>query len=203
MGGPGGGGGGYATTGSIGATAGSGGDAVDECGLRFLLAMRHHTCLMRSLPPKHRAVLEERVKFIVYLTVQLAYGTCLSLAETFSEWMITSQIREKRHLLTFSSLVQSPHPFCKYSRFLRTHSLGLLMLCRRLPFIFRQSTLLFHLCRHSPLSCRQQSLSSYLISLFLSSLFHQTNFNFKTLLCYPRGGREILKFPREWAWGQG
>ncbi|KAJ7385422.1 hypothetical protein OS493_016506 [Desmophyllum pertusum] len=60
MGGPGGGGGGYATTGSIGATAGSGGDAVDECGLRFLLAMRHHTCLMRSLPPKHRAVLEER-----------------------------------------------------------------------------------------------------------------------------------------------
>lgn len=61
MGGPGGGGGGYATTGSIGATAGSGGDAVDECGLRFLLAMRHHTCLMRSLPPKHRAVLEEKV----------------------------------------------------------------------------------------------------------------------------------------------
>ena len=61
MGGPGGGGGGYATTGSIGATAGSGGDAVDECGLRFLLAMRHHTCLMRSLPPKHRAALEEKV----------------------------------------------------------------------------------------------------------------------------------------------
>lgn len=61
MGGPGGGGGGYATTGSIGATAGSGGDAVDECGLRFLLAMRHHTCLMRSLPPKHRSVLEEKV----------------------------------------------------------------------------------------------------------------------------------------------
>lgn len=61
MGGPGGGGGGYATTGSIGATAGSGGDAVDECGLRFLLAMRHHTCLMRSLPAKHRAVLEEKV----------------------------------------------------------------------------------------------------------------------------------------------
>ena len=62
MGGPGGEGGGYATTGSIGATAGSGGDAVDECGLRFLLAMRHHTCLMRSLPPKHRATLEEKVR---------------------------------------------------------------------------------------------------------------------------------------------
>ena len=101
MGGPGGGGGGYATTGSIGATAGSGGDAVDECGLRFLLAMRHHTCLMRSLPPKHRAVLEERVKFIVYLTVQLAYGTCLSLAE----------IREEHRQIQ----MQSPHPFCKYS----------------------------------------------------------------------------------------
>lgn len=68
MGGPGGGGGGYATTGSIGATAGSGGDAVDECGLRFLLAMRHHTCLMRSLPPKHRAVLEEKVGRIFMYT---------------------------------------------------------------------------------------------------------------------------------------
>ncbi|XP_048584043.1 dmX-like protein 2 isoform X2 [Nematostella vectensis] len=60
MGGPGGGGGGYATTGSIGATAGSGGDVVDECGLRFLLALRHHTCLMRSLPLMQRAVLEEK-----------------------------------------------------------------------------------------------------------------------------------------------
>lgn len=198
MGGPGGGGGGYATTGSIGATAGSGGDAVDECGLRFLLAMRHHTCLMRSLPPKHRAVLEERVKFIVYLTVQLAY-VFLWQKCIFSKWTIISQIKEEYRQIQ----MQSPHPFCKYSRFLWTHSLGLLILCRRLPFIFRQSTLLFHLCRHSPLSCWQQSLSSYLISLFLSSLFHQTNFNFKTLLCYPRVGREILKFPGEWAWGQG
>ncbi|KAK3717892.1 hypothetical protein QZH41_014895, partial [Actinostola sp. cb2023] len=60
MGGPGGGGGGYATTGSIGASAGSGGDAVDDCGLRFLLAMRHHTCLLRSLPPIQRAVVEEK-----------------------------------------------------------------------------------------------------------------------------------------------
>ena len=61
IGGPGRGGGGYATTGSVGATVGSGGDVVDECGLRFLLAMRHHTCLMRSLPPAHRAALEARV----------------------------------------------------------------------------------------------------------------------------------------------
>ena len=61
MGGPGGGGGGYATTGSIGATEGSGGDAVDECGLRFLLAMRHHTCLLRSLPLVPRAKLEQKV----------------------------------------------------------------------------------------------------------------------------------------------
>ena len=113
MGGPGGGGGGYATTGSIGATAGSGGDAVDECGLRFLLAMRHHTCLMRSLPPKHRAVLEERVKFIVYLTVQLAY-VFLWQKCIFSKWTIISQIKEEYRQIQ----MQSPHPFCKYSRFL-------------------------------------------------------------------------------------
>lgn len=107
MGGPGGGGGGYATTGSIGATAGSGGDAVDECGLRFLLAMRHHTCLMRSLPPKHRAVLEERVKFIVYLTVQLAYGTCLSLAEMHL-LRVDDHFPNQRRISTDADAVTSP-----------------------------------------------------------------------------------------------
>ena len=61
MGGPSGGGGGYATTGSIGATEGSGGDTVDECGLRFLLAMRHHTCLLSSLPLVPRSQLERKV----------------------------------------------------------------------------------------------------------------------------------------------
>lgn len=55
------GGGGYATTGSIGATAGSGGDAVDDCGLKFLLALRQHTTLLRSLPHGHRASLEDKV----------------------------------------------------------------------------------------------------------------------------------------------
>ena len=88
MGGPGGGGGGYATTGSIGATAGSGGDAVDECGLRFLLAMRHHTCLMRSLPPKHRAVLEEKVRAMSLANIDL----------TFPGRALTSS---KQHTLTF------------------------------------------------------------------------------------------------------
>ena len=55
------GGGGYATTGAIGATAGSGGDVVDDCGLKFLLAMRQHTTLLRSLPMGHRASLENKV----------------------------------------------------------------------------------------------------------------------------------------------
>lgn len=86
MGGPGGGGGGYATTGSIGATAGSGGDAVDECGLRFLLAMRHHTCLMRSLPPKHRAVLEEKVSETGLLPTLISPSPQL----TFVKWTLTS-----------------------------------------------------------------------------------------------------------------
>ncbi|NP_001289164.1 dmX-like protein 2 [Danio rerio] len=32
----------------------TGGDALDECGLRYLLAMRLHTCLLNSLPPLYR-----------------------------------------------------------------------------------------------------------------------------------------------------
>ncbi|KAM4746857.1 dmX-like protein 2 isoform 2-T2 [Rhinophrynus dorsalis] len=32
----------------------SGGDNLDECGLRYLLAMRLHTCLLTSLPPLYR-----------------------------------------------------------------------------------------------------------------------------------------------------
>ncbi|KAI7790177.1 dmX-like protein 2 isoform X2 [Triplophysa rosa] len=32
----------------------SGGDSLDECGLRYLLAMRLHTCLLTSLPPLYR-----------------------------------------------------------------------------------------------------------------------------------------------------
>ncbi|XP_032373939.1 dmX-like protein 2 isoform X2 [Etheostoma spectabile] len=32
----------------------TGGEALDECGLRYLLAMRLHTCLLTSLPPLYR-----------------------------------------------------------------------------------------------------------------------------------------------------
>ena len=60
------GGGGYATTGAIGATAGSGGDVVDDCGLKFLLAVRQHTTLLRSLPLGHRASLEDKVLLDVF-----------------------------------------------------------------------------------------------------------------------------------------
>ncbi|XP_071611297.1 dmX-like protein 2 isoform X3 [Heliangelus exortis] len=35
----------------------SGKDTLDECGLRYLLAMRLHTCLLTSLPPLYRAQL--------------------------------------------------------------------------------------------------------------------------------------------------
>ncbi|KAM6201365.1 dmX-like protein 2 isoform 7-T7 [Rhynchocyon petersi] len=34
-----------------------GGDTLDECGLRYLLAMRLHTCLLTSLPPLYRVQL--------------------------------------------------------------------------------------------------------------------------------------------------
>lgn len=34
-----------------------GGETLDECGLKFLLAVRLHTFLTTSLPPAHRAQL--------------------------------------------------------------------------------------------------------------------------------------------------
>uniref|UniRef100_A0A6I8PMC7 Dmx like 2 n=1 Tax=Ornithorhynchus anatinus TaxID=9258 RepID=A0A6I8PMC7_ORNAN len=37
--------------------SGPGRDTLDECGLRYLLAMRLHTCLLTSLPPLYRAQL--------------------------------------------------------------------------------------------------------------------------------------------------
>jgi hypothetical protein len=35
----------------------TGRDTLDECGLRYLLAMRLHTCLLTSLPPLYRVQL--------------------------------------------------------------------------------------------------------------------------------------------------
>ena len=99
MGGPGGGGGGYATTGSIGATAGSGGDAVDECGLRFLLAMRHHTCLMRSLPPKHRAVLEEKVSETGLLFTLISPSTKTHLCKADTNMYLYADTRPTQQTL--------------------------------------------------------------------------------------------------------
>lgn len=67
MGGFGGGGGGYVTIGSIGVIVGSGGDVVDECGLRFLFVMRYYICLMRLFLFKYRVVFEEKVSEIGFL----------------------------------------------------------------------------------------------------------------------------------------
>lgn len=95
MGGPGGGGGGYATTGSIGATEGSGGDAVDDCGLRFLLAMRHHTCLLRSLPLAQRAQLERKVcftSFSVRILTWLSRGVFVSQTNQRRQHLISSLV---------------------------------------------------------------------------------------------------------------
>ncbi|KAL2088919.1 hypothetical protein ACEWY4_015818 [Coilia grayii] len=38
----------------------TGGEALDECGLRYLLAMRLHTCLLTSLPPLYRIQLQHQ-----------------------------------------------------------------------------------------------------------------------------------------------
>eukprot|EP00111_Clytia_hemisphaerica_P015793 TCONS_00046632-protein len=54
----GGGGGGYATTGATG-VGDFASDSVDECGLRFLILLRHHTTVLKSVSPKQRATLEQ------------------------------------------------------------------------------------------------------------------------------------------------
>jgi len=56
----GGGGGGYATTGATG-VGDFASDSVDECGLRYLILLRHHTAIMKSLSLKQRSVLQNQV----------------------------------------------------------------------------------------------------------------------------------------------
>ncbi|XP_070543555.1 dmX-like protein 2 isoform X2 [Ptychodera flava] len=50
---------GYASSGRID-TSGSTGDALDECGLRYLLALRHHVCLIQALPLHQRLHLKQQ-----------------------------------------------------------------------------------------------------------------------------------------------
>ncbi|XP_038079441.1 dmX-like protein 2 isoform X2 [Patiria miniata] len=49
---------GYAHT--TGTTSTHAGETLDECGLRFLLAMRFHVCLLRSLPPRQQVQLRHQ-----------------------------------------------------------------------------------------------------------------------------------------------
>ncbi|XP_077989498.1 dmX-like protein 2 isoform X2 [Glandiceps talaboti] len=49
---------GYASSGRLDNE--SAGDTLDECGLRFLLAMRHHMCLIGALPPRQRFQLHQQ-----------------------------------------------------------------------------------------------------------------------------------------------
>lgn len=35
-------------------------ESIDDCGLRFLLAIRHHIYLIRTLPPGQRVVLQQQ-----------------------------------------------------------------------------------------------------------------------------------------------
>ncbi|EDV26441.1 uncharacterized protein TRIADDRAFT_54433 [Trichoplax adhaerens] len=52
-------GGGYANVDRL--SSGSGVESVDDCGLRFLLAMRLHIALNRSLPPRYRMSLDKQM----------------------------------------------------------------------------------------------------------------------------------------------
>ncbi|XP_033633785.1 dmX-like protein 2 isoform X2 [Asterias rubens] len=49
---------GYATT--AGTTSAHAGETLDECGLRFLLAMRFHVCQLRSMPPRQQVQLRRQ-----------------------------------------------------------------------------------------------------------------------------------------------
>lgn len=44
----------------------TGGETLDECGLRFLLAVRLHTFLLTSLPPVHRAQLLRQGRIMTF-----------------------------------------------------------------------------------------------------------------------------------------
>ncbi|XP_057307228.1 dmX-like protein 1 [Hydractinia symbiolongicarpus] len=54
-----GGGGGYATTGATGVGS-FGSELIDDCGLRFLLSVRHHMALMKSLSQRLQAAMKEK-----------------------------------------------------------------------------------------------------------------------------------------------
>nr|XP_006818127.1 PREDICTED: Dmx-like 2 [Saccoglossus kowalevskii] len=51
---------GYASSGRLSTNNENAADALDECGLRFLLAMRHHNGLLRALPPRLRFQLQQQ-----------------------------------------------------------------------------------------------------------------------------------------------
>ena len=56
----------------------AGGEALDECGLRYLLAMRLHTCLLTSLPPLYRMQL-------------LHQGKRLPMHQHWTHWSLSDQ----------------------------------------------------------------------------------------------------------------
>lgn len=59
----------------------AGAEALDECGLRYLLAMRLHTCLLTSLPPLYRMQLLHQGKILCLLS--LSQCKCKTILEFF------------------------------------------------------------------------------------------------------------------------
>uniref|UniRef100_A0A2K6FM07 Dmx like 2 n=1 Tax=Propithecus coquereli TaxID=379532 RepID=A0A2K6FM07_PROCO len=56
----------------------SGRDTLDECGLRYLLAMRLHTCLLTSLPPLYRVQLLHQDLRLLFKMIIIVFSSILS-----------------------------------------------------------------------------------------------------------------------------
>ena len=103
-------GGGYASTGAAGVSS-FGSDTVDDCGLRFLLLIRHHTALIKSVPPWQRTALQEKVRHCYFWNC-LYFGTEdlfeYTIGEISTYVVCTTQVllsNEGHHnLQTFSQL---------------------------------------------------------------------------------------------------
>uniref|UniRef100_A0A8C9FKM5 RAVE complex protein Rav1 C-terminal domain-containing protein n=1 Tax=Pavo cristatus TaxID=9049 RepID=A0A8C9FKM5_PAVCR len=87
----------------------SGRDTLDECGLRYLLAMRLHTCLLTSLPPLYRVQLlhQDSVLFHLNLFPHLLSQVCLEKMEDIQLAMVIARLYESEFetSVTYTSIL--------------------------------------------------------------------------------------------------
>ncbi|XP_026955599.1 dmX-like protein 2 [Sagmatias obliquidens] len=79
----------------------SGRDTLDECGLRYLLAMRLHTCLLTSLPPLYRVQLLHQVNIIpcdCICLISIVIKSCNPVVFSFYNYLRTHPLLIRRNL---------------------------------------------------------------------------------------------------------